>query len=305
MKPTLVILAAGIGSRYGGLKQIDPVGPNGEIILEYSVYDALQAGFGKVVFVIRHDIEAAFREHIGSRLEGRCPCEFAFQELDDLPGGLKPSAGRSKPWGTGHAVLACRNVVREPFAVINADDFYGRGSYQVLAKFLAGLPPRPGPVAEYAMVGFRLRNTLSEHGHVSRGVCEVTPAGQLQRVTERTQIQPDGERIVFVDEAGCRQDLAAEAFVSMNTWGFTPDVFGHLERQFAAFVAANAANPKAEFYLPAGVDQLVQEGRARVSVLPSDERWLGVTYPQDKPIVVAGVRAQLAAGRYPQRLWGN
>ena len=309
VKPTLVILAAGIGRRYGGLKQIDPIGPSGEIVIDYSIYDALQAGFGKLVFVIRRDLEAAFRERIGRRYEARVPCAYAFQELDALPAPYRPPPGRQKPWGTGHALAVCQGLVDGPFVVINADDFYGRESFQVVADFLRAPPAPAGAAAgasaapeSFAMVGFRLANTLSEHGDVCRGICDVGPGGWLRGVRELTAISRRDGRIGYPDAAGVWQPLRADDIVSMNIWGFTPGIFPLLQAELAAFLARHGGEEKAEFYLPAAVDQMVRRGQARVQVLPTDAQWFGVTYPGDKPLVAAGITALVRQGRYPNPL---
>ena len=301
MGMTLVVLAAGIGSRYGGLKQIEAVGPHGAIVIEYSVYDAIRAGFDRVVCVIRHDIEKDFRAIVTSRFEKQIPVDYVFQDMEDLPAGFSLPAGRKKPWGTGHAVLACRDVVKAPFAVINADDFYGRRSYEALGQFLKGVKPDAG---DNSMVGFTLRNTLSEHGHVARGVCEVDKQGLLKRVVERTNIEKTGSGAKFAEAGGSWTPLTGDEVVSMNMWGLTPALFGHLKREFPEFLAKNGTNPKAEFFLPTVVDQLVNQGKASVKVLSTPEHWFGVTYPQDKAVVVAGVRALVDKGLYPEKLWG-
>ncbi len=300
MKPTLVVLAAGIGSRYGGLKQIDPVGPSGEIVIDYSIYDALRAGFGRVVFVIRREIEADFRAKIGAHLEGRIPVAYVYQDLADLPPGYSVPGDRKKPWGTGHAIRSCRDAVHEPFAVINADDFYGRESYRFLGQFLGGVAAAD---ARYAMVGFRLRNTLSEHGHVARGICAADAGGFLQGVVERTKIEqtPAGARFATAD--GGWAPLTGSEIASMNMWGFTPTLFGHLEREFRSFLDRSAGDAKAEFFIPTVVDNLIRGRQATVRVLETPEIWFGVTYPADKPVVVDGIRARIAAGTYPERLW--
>lgn len=300
--PTLVVLAAGIGSRYGGLKQIDPVGPGGEAVLDYSVFDARRAGFGKIVFVIRRDIEAAFREALGHRFETRMDVRYAFQHLDILPPGHRPPDGRQKPWGTGHAALCAAEAVAEPFAVINADDFYGAESYRVLGEFLR----RPAPETsrdDYAMVGFQLDRTLSEHGTVARGLCGMDAEECLVSVEELTAIEklPAGARHREAD--GSFRPLSGREIVSMNCWGFTPSLFGHLRRLFGEFLTANPANLKAEFYLPGAINRLIAERRARVRVLRTPASWFGVTYREDRPVVVASIRALIRRGDYPERLW--
>ncbi|MFA6292596.1 MAG: sugar phosphate nucleotidyltransferase [Victivallales bacterium] len=300
MKPTLLVLAAGIGSRYGGLKQIDPVGPSGEIIIDYSIYDAIRAGFGKVVFVIRRDIEETFRECIGSRFESKIRTEYVFQELDRLPPGFKVPEGRQKPWGTGHAILMAKDSVKEPFAVINADDFYGRCGYELLAKELSN--PVPGPVAEYYMVGFKLENTLSEFGFVARGVCKTDSRGYLVDVVERTKIEKIEGGAKFTDEEGKTIKLAGNEIVSMNMWGFTASLFDHLEKHFVEFLGKNIGNPKAEFFIPTVVGDLVKTGKAKVKALESKDQWFGVTYRDDKPVVVENIRRLISSGEYPGKL---
>lgn len=298
MQPTLVVMAAGMGSRYGGLKQIDPIGPNGEIVIDYSVFDALRAGFGRVVFIIRRDIEQAFREAVEPHFRGRVAVDYAFQALDDVPRGFSVPEGRQKPWGTGHAIRACRELVREPFAVINADDFYGRDAFQRLADALrANSPSAPN----YVLVGYGLENTLSEHGSVSRGVCDVRE-GHLRRVTERTHIERKGADIV-ADVEGTLVPLAANTVVSMNMWGFTPALFPQLEKAFVHFLQASGHQLKTEMYIPSVVDGLISGGEARVTVVPTSARWLGMTYPEDKPLVRAGIQALIKTGEYPAKLW--
>jgi len=292
---TLVVLAAGIGRRYGGLKQIEAVGPSGEIVIDYSIFDAVAAGFSRVVFVIRRDIEDAFRSTIEPHFAGRVALDYAFQEPGDVPAGFSPAA-RTKPWGTGHALYACRRAIRgEPFGVINADDFYGRRSFALLADQLHTLSPSPD---RYGLVGFVLRNTLSEHGPVSRGVCEVS-GGRLVSVTERHKIVPDGR-----GGATCPGlSFTGDEVVSMNLWGFTPSIFDHLDRAFREFLPREGAAADAEFMLPAVVDDLIRAGRVSVDVLTSPEKWLGVTYPEDKTRVAEGIRSLIRAGVYSERLW--
>jgi hypothetical protein len=301
MELTLAILAAGIGSRYGGLKQIDPVGPSGEIVVDYSIFDARRAGFNKVVFVIRRDIEHDFREAIGRRIEAQIAVDYVFQRLDDLPGSRAVPAGRVKPWGTGHAILACRDAVRGNFAAVNADDFYGRTSYARIADFLRATPPAS---PAYAMAAFTLRNTLSENGTVARGVCRTDEHGFLAGVTERTKIERDGAggaRMAMED--GSVLAFTGDEPVSMNIWGFTPTLFPFLDEQFRDFLDRSADNPKAEFYIPFVVDALIREGRATARVLQTPDTWFGVTYPADKPVVVAAIRDLIAKGTYPSPLW--
>ena len=299
MKPTLVIMAAGMGSRYGGLKQIDKIGPGGEIVIDYSIFDAIRAGFGKVVFIIRKDIEESFREVVEPHIRGRIPFAYVHQELTALPAGFTAPADRKKPWGTTHAILQCRGTVNEPFGVVNADDFYGRTSFQLLADTLKN---RPVQAREYALIGFRIKNTLSEHGAVSRGVCEVDGRNRLTKIVERVKIERRGGPIQ-VEIDGAWHDLAENTPVSMNMWGFTPALFEDIDREFRAFLQTQATNPKSESYIPATVDSLIQQGRASVEVLDSPDAWLGMTYPEDKPTVGAGIRKLIAAGQYPERLW--
>ncbi|MBW7907330.1 MAG: nucleotidyltransferase [Kiritimatiellae bacterium] len=299
MKPTLVIMAAGMGSRYGGLKQIDPVGPSGEIMLDYSIFDALRAGFGRVVFIIRREIEEPFREIVDRHIARAVPVAYAFQSLDDLPSGYSPPTGRAKPWGTAHAIYSARDVVREPFAVINADDFYGRAAYDALASALAATSPG---ASDFCLAGYRVADTLSEHGAVSRGVCEVGADGLLKRIVERTHIEiKEGSVVAQVE--GQLLTIPPETTVSMNCWGFTPALFAHLERALAEFVKTRGQDLKSEFAIPTVVDQLIASGQATVRVLPASARWLGMTYPEDKPLVRAGVQRLVEDGLYPNRLW--
>jgi dTDP-glucose pyrophosphorylase len=296
-KPTLLVLAAGMGSRYGGLKQIDPVGPGGETIIDYSIYDALRAGFGKLVFVIRRNIEAPFKETIGARFEGKISVEYVFQELDSLPPGFAVPSHRTKPWGTGQAVLAAADVIHEPFAAINADDFYGVNSFRVLAEHLCS------GCADYAMIGFILRNTPSEHGGVARGACRVGTDGFLQSVTEITKIEKDGNGAKYTDAAGVTHQLAGDEPVSMNMWGFTPTLFGHLREQFAGFLKKHRQEEKSEFYIPAVVNELIIAKRERVKVLPTPDSWFGVTYREDRARVIENIRDLIGRGHYPEKLW--
>lgn len=291
MSLTLVVLAAGMGSRYGGLKQVDPMGPAGETVLDYAVFDALRAGFSRVVFVIRRDFEALFRDKIGARYAGRIPVDYVFQSIDALPAGFAAPPGRAKPWGTGHALWCARDVVRENFAVINADDFYGRDSFAQLAHFLADAGE-----SEIAMVGFTLANTLSEHGAVSRGVCAVGDDGRLAAIVEQAGIKPA--------DIGLGQKFSGGEIVSMNCWGFTPAVFAGLDAQFREFLGSLATDHmKSEFYLPAAVSTLIARSEARVRVLPTASAWFGVTYREDKPRVEAAIARLVAEGNYPARLW--
>lgn len=289
-----------MGSRYGGLKQLDGLGPNGETIMDYSVYDAIRAGFGKVVFVIRKDFEADFREKILSKYEGVVPVEVVFQSIDKLPEGYACPADRAKPWGTNHAVLMGRDAIKEPFAVINADDFYGRDAFEVIAKELSR--PRDGK-GDYCMVGFRVGNTMTENGSVARGVCE-TKEGLLTSVVERTPISYDEDhKIVFTDENGQVQTLEPTTPVSMNLWGFTPDYFEYSDREFRKFLDRDINTPKAEFFIPLCIDTLINSGEATVKVLDTDSRWFGVTYSADRPSVVAKFAQLHADGEYPSPLF--
>lgn len=297
VKPTLLVLAAGIGSRYGGLKQIDPVGPGGETIIDYSVYDAMRAGFGRLVFVIRRDIERPFKEMIGRRFEQRLPVDYVYQELDRLPAGFKAPAGRVKPWGTGHAVLMGAEAIQAPFAVINGDDFYGRRSYRVLAEHL-----RSGG-DEAAMVSFVLGNTLSEHGSVARGVCETTPDSLLKSVVERTQIHRDEQGIRYTDAQGQAHRLTGQEPVSLNMWGFQPSFFPLLAEEFRLFLEGHGREEKAEFFIPTVVNNLVHSGKLRLRVLRTPDHWFGVTYREDRPVVVGSIQQLIGAGDYPARLW--
>jgi NDP-sugar pyrophosphorylase family protein len=295
--PTLLILAAGMGSRYGGLKQIEPVGPGGETIIDYSIYDALRAGFGKLVFVIRKDIEQPFKETVGARFEKRVPVEYVLQELDKIPPGYQVPAGRTKPWGTTQAILMAANTIHEPFAVINADDFYGAEGYRVLAKHLQS------GTADYAMVGFVLRNTLSEFGTVARGICQVNSDDYLEGVVELTSIGRDGAHAKNTDADGQVTMLNGDEAVSMNMWGFTPQVFGLLQERFEKFLALNGSELKSECYIPSTVNELVAAGQARVKVLHTNDTWFGVTYREDHARVVESIRRLIHDGTYPERLW--
>ena len=301
MKPTLVVMAAGIGSRYGGLKQMDPVGPGGEIILDYSVYDAVRAGFGKVVFIIRRDIEKDFKTIIGSHFAARVQVEYVFQELDALPPGFSVPVDRSKPWGTGHAVLSCQHAVHEPFGVINADDLYGAESYKILADYLNKLDPAG---KAYAMVGFRLVNTLSDHGHVTRGICEVDADHMLLSVAERFKIEKTQAGARYQDGNARWANLRGHEIASMNMWGFARTLFQFLEHRFPPFLKAAAGNLKAEFLLPAIVDELIQERKITLQVLDTPAKWLGVTYKEDKPEVQRNIRDLIRRQVYPSPLWG-
>lgn len=303
MKPTLVVLAAGMGSRYGGLKQVDPVGPSGEAILDYSVFDAHRAGFGKVVFIIRKDFETEFKERVGSKYEGILPVEYCYQDINDLPSPFTVPAERAKPWGTAHAIRAARDVVKEPFAAINADDFYGRDAFAKLAAFLQRPAAADGKF-HFAMVGYKLDLTLSDNGSVARGICKVD-GGKLESVTEMTKlVRVPGGAENREDEANPVK-LTGEERVSMNLWGFTPELFSALESRFPAWLEKNGAELKSEWYIPFVVDELIHEGKADVEVLPTDSNWFGVTYREDKPFVTAEIGKLVAAGEYPQSLFAK
>ncbi|MGB6974411.1 MAG: sugar phosphate nucleotidyltransferase [Terracidiphilus sp.] len=298
-KPTLMVLAAGMGSRYGGMKQIDPVGPGGETIMDYSIFDALRAGFGKVVFVIRKDMEKAFRETMGDRFARHVEVGCVFQEMDKMLGAYTWPPERTKPWGTTHAVLMASEAIREPFAVINADDYYSPEGFRMLAEHLnAG-------TGDYAMVGYILRKTLSEFGTVARGVCEVNAEGYMQRIVERKAIAPKGDGAEDTETDGTVVALTGDEPVSMNFWGFTTEIFPQLKEYFAQFLEAHHADLKAECYLPEAVNVLVGRGTARVKVLKSTDAWFGVTYREDRPRVVESVGRLVEAGLYPRRLWSE
>lgn len=301
MKPTLVILAAGMGSRYGGLKQLEPIGPGGETLMDYSIYDALRAGFGKALFVIRPEMESAFHETIGRRYERHIPVAYAFQRLDDLPLGFTVPPDRQKPWGTGHAVLCTAEQVHEPLAVVNADDFYGANSFEALGRFLQ--TPDAGEPPTYAMVGFTLRDTLTEAGSVNRGCCRCDPDGWLQEITEIIGIEPRGRDALHRDAQGQECLLSGDQIVSMNTWGFQPGIYQSLREHFVRFLQSSADSPKAEFHLPFGVQELMRHRQARVKVLPTTDRWCGVTHKEDKPRVIAMIAELVERGRYPRKLW--
>lgn len=301
MKPTLFVLAAGMGSRYGGLKQLDPLGPQGQTIMDYSIFDAIRAGFGKVVFVIRKDFEEDFRRSILSKYEGHIPVEVVFQSTDKLPEGYTCPEERTKPWGTNHAVMMGADVINEPFAVINADDFYGRDAFAVIAADLMRERNRKG---DYSMVGFRVGNTMSENGSVSRGVCSVNAEGNLTKVVERTGIAYDEDhRICFLDENNETEYLDPSTPVSMNLWGFTPDYFSYSDREFRRFLDKCLTTPKAEFYIPTAIDTLINSGEATVKVLDTTSRWFGVTYAADRQGVVDKLASLHAAGEYPDTMF--
>lgn len=301
MKPTLFVLAAGMGSRYGGLKQLDGLGPNGETIMDYSIFDAIRGGFGKIVFVIRKDFEEDFRKKIISKYENHIPVEVVFQSIDKLPEGFTCPAERVKPWGTNHAVLMGKEVIREPFAVINADDFYGRDSFAVIGKFLSELPE--GAKNTYCMVGFRVGNTLSESGTVARGICSTDENRHLTTVVERTEIMRINGVVSYKDENGEWVGIEDNTPVSMNMWGFTPDYFNYSEEYFIDFLKENIDKPKAEYYIPLMVNKLINDGTATVEVLDTTSRWFGVTYAADRQGVVDKLRALADSGEYPSKLF--
>ena len=302
MKPALLVLAAGMGSRYGGLKQLDQIGPNGETIIDYSVFDAIRAGFGKVVFVIRKDFEEEFKSRIGSRYAGKIAVDYAFQSIDDLPGGYKVPAGRSKPWGTGHAILAARDLIKEPFAAINGDDFYGRSSFKLLADYLSSA--KDGAKADYSMCGFILRNVLSDNGSVSRGICTVDNNDNLKTVIENTKIiKSDSGTVISIREDGAEVTMSGDEVASMNMWGFTPSIFEHLEKQFINFLEKRGLEEKSEFYIPAVVDQLIRENIAEVKVMVSPDSWFGVTYREDREYVIGSILKLVQNGTYPEKLF--
>lgn len=301
MKPTLFVLAAGMGSRYGGLKQLDGLGPNGETIMDYSIFDAICGGFGKIVFVIRKDFEEDFRKKIISKYENHIPVEVVFQSIDKLPEGFTCPAERVKPWGTNHAVLMGKEVIREPFAVINADDFYGRDSFAVIGKFLSELPE--GAKNTYCMVGFRVGNTLSESGTVARGICSTDENRHLTTVVERTEIMRINGVVSYKDENGEWVGIEDNTPVSMNMWGFTPDYFNYSEEYFIDFLKENIDKPKAEYYIPLMVNKLINDGTATVEVLDTTSRWFGVTYAADRQGVVDKLQALADSGEYPSKLF--
>lgn len=303
MKPTLLVLAAGMGSRYGGLKQLDPVGPSGETIIDYSIFDAARAGFAKVVFVIRKDIESAFKDSVANKYRNIIQVEYAFQRLDDLPAPYTPPAGREKPWGTGQAILAARELIREPFAVINADDFYGRNSFKNLAECLSGI--KNTDAGDFSMVGFKLRNTLSEHGSVSRGICSRNQLGQLISAEELTCISPDGKGAVNRNPDGSIRQLSGDEIVSLNMWGFTPVLFKHLSNLFCEFLEQKGQELKSEFYIPFAVNSMINSGDAAVRILETPDNWFGVTYREDKPAVAAAIQSLVDSGEYPVRLFSG
>ena len=285
---TLIVMAAGMGSRFGGLKQIEPIGPRGEVLLDYLVYDAVKAGFTKVVFVIKHEIEADFKEMVGKRISKLVKVEYAFQEIDKLPKGYACPPDRTKPWGTAHAILCCKDIVKEPFAVVNADDYYGRSAFTEIARFLKSEPD------DYCMVGFRLVNTLTENGYVSRGVCEIEN-GKLKSVTERTKIS---DCKYTEDDGATWTELPPDTLVSMNLWGFNTDIFSHIEKGFKDFLDEKINVPKSEYYLPSVVSSLIESNQKEVKMLIAEDKWYGVTYKEDKQTVVDAIGKMVEDGLY-------
>lgn len=300
MDLTLLVLAAGMGSRYGGLKQLDQVGPGGETIIDYSVYDAIEAGFNKIVFIIRKDIEKDMKELLFDKYSQKVKIEYVFQELDNIPEGIELPADRVKPWGTGHAVLMAKDVINEPFVVINADDFYGKSAFKVVADYMRS--QQENLKGKNCMAGYRLQNTLSEHGTVSRGVCKVNDNNELVEITERTKIGWKENKII-ADDNGKDLELTGDLFVSMNFWGFTPDVFPELESEFKKFIVKNYKNIKSEYYIPSIVSHQMDNGLATVKVLEATDQWFGVTYKEDKPLVIEKVKQLTKEGKYPGKLW--
>ncbi len=298
MKPTLLILAAGMGSRFGGLKQLEPLGPAGEAIIDYSVFDAIRAGFGKVVFVIRKHFADGFKEKVGNKFRDKIRVEYVFQELDDLPEGFSLPEERKKPWGTAHAILVAKDKVKEPFCALNADDFYGFNAFRVMAGFLT----KNSSSSEFSMVGYKLKNTLSEHGSVSRGICEVNEKNLLKSIVETTKILKKDGGIVSVDPDGNETPLGGDETVSMNIWGFKPSIFPHLEKKFIGFLKEEMDQPKSEMLIPSVVFELIEAGSATVEVLETNSPWFGVTYKEDTPVVIRKIRQLIEKGDYPEKL---
>ncbi len=299
MKPTLLILAAGMGSRFGGLKQVEPIGPNGEAIIDYSIYDAIRAGFGKVVFIIRESFADAFKEKFDAKLKGKIEVEYVFQELDILPKGFKLPEGREKPWGTAHAILMAKDVINEPFCALNADDFYGANAYKVMADFLTSSEDD----TEYSMVGYQLNNTLSDFGSVSRGICDVDENQNLLKIVETIKIVKRENQVISIEEDGSETMLTGYESASMNNWGFKPSIFEKLETKFTEFLKTEIDKPKSEMYIPSVVFELINEKQATAKVLEANSPWFGVTYQDDKPIVVNKIKKLIEQGEYPENLW--
>lgn len=298
-KPTLLILAAGMGSRYGGLKQIDRIGPSGEAIIDYSIYDAIRAGFGKVIFVIRRELEEDFRKFFEAKLKGRIEMEFVYQELNNIPEGIKLTVERRKPWGTGHAILVAADKINEPFCTINADDFYGAGAYRAIADYF-----QKNPVKEdHCMVGYKLGMTLSEFGTVSRGICSSDPEGYLQNIEEVTKIEKKTGRIGYHTHTGEWKNLSGEEIVSMNIWGFYPNIFEIFRHGFEAFIADAKDDPKAEYFIAWPLMDMINTGKGRIKILGTDDQWFGVTYREDKQEAINKINDLISLGRYPEKLW--
>ncbi len=304
MKPTLLVLAAGMGSRYGGLKQMDPMGPNGETVLDYSVYDAIRAGFDRVIFIIREDFADIFKEQVGAKFKDKIKVDYAFQDLNDLPEGFSLPEGRVKPWGTTHAILAARDLLTSNFAVINADDFYGADSFVQIAKYFAETQDTSDDKEHYCMVGYKLANTLSDHGSVNRGICR-DENGLLKGVEECTEIQIEEDGVCRGENlAGERVEISTDAIASMNFWGFTPSIIAHLQSHFTEFLKQRGEEMKSECYIPTVVDELIENGTADCRILETSSSWFGVTYPDDKAAVVASIKKLVDNGEYPANLWG-
>lgn len=302
-KPVLVIMAAGMGSRYGGLKQIDPIGPNGEIIMDYSIYDAKKAGFDKVVFIIKKEIENDFKNSIGKRIEKEIKVEYVFQDINNVPSGFTVPEGRIKPWGTGHAIMSLKGIVNEPFAVINADDYYGSEAFSLLYDFLSNNDYRGGKY-NYCMTCFILEKTLTENGHVARGVCVLNKEGYLEAINERTKIEKHGDKTQYTEDGENWVTIPEGSIVSMNCWGFQNNIIDELNKRFPAFLTQSKDNIlKAEYFLPFVVDELIKENKTDVKVLKTTEKWYGVTYKEDKELVVNAVKKMIKDGKYPERLW--
>jgi len=305
VKPTLVVMAAGMGSRYGGLKQMDPVGPSGETIVEYSIYDAINAGFGKVIFIIKEEMLEGFKATIGRKIEALVEIAYVFQRVSDVPRGCNIPENRTKPWGTGHAVMCCKDVVNTPFLVINADDFYGASTFKLIHDYLMDIKDTQD-FYEYSMVGFKLENTLTDQGHVARGICVVDEFGYLKGIKERTQIKRFQEGVRYTEDGESYNVIQEGSTVSMNTWGFTPSIFEELGKKFSQFLEENKENIlKAEYFLPSIIDSLIAENKAKVKVLTSLEQWYGVTYKEDKLVVKAMIMQLVDKSVYPIKLWGN
>jgi NDP-sugar pyrophosphorylase family protein len=302
-KPSLVIMAAGMGNRYRGLKQIDPVGPNGELIIDYSIYDAKSAGFEKVVFIIKKEIEKDFKEVIGDRIEKQIKTEYVYQQLENLPQGVTLPESRIKPWGTGHAIMCCKDIVNEPFAVINADDYYGKESFKLLVEFLT-TPQKEDEKLHFCMAGYIIENTLTENGHVARGVCKVDENEFLQDIVERTHIEIKDNATKYTEDGEHFTTIPEGSTVSINCWGFTPEMIDELRNRFPAFLDHSKDNIlKAEYFLPSVVDQLIKENKADAKVMKTFDKWYGVTYREDKEKVVSAINKLIAQGKYPERLW--